>query len=113
MRWKKLWILPFLLVICGTCPIFAESAESYKVYRSLWSLHEKGMTRESMLVSKELTLDEKRWEPGDRIHFCVHWLNMAIQLDNKEERDKAEKYRVYLINSSEDAFWEFRSYYDC
>lgn len=102
----------------STNSLFAINHQTYsekgnKFYKALYSLHEQGGTRIVMGIAKDLAHDECNFNDADRVHFMVLWMNMAIHLDIKEERNQADNDLKELVNSSEDAFWEFRSYYDC
>jgi len=104
------------LPIC-TNSVYAVNHETYsdvgnRTYKALYSIHEQGNTLFAMKQAKTCAHADI-FNDSDHVHFLVLWMNLASLLELKEERNQADKELKELINSSEDAFWEFRSYYDC
>jgi len=111
------------IIFCTTflgafsAPLLAVNHQTYteagkRFYDSLYSIHQQGMSEVAMEYAKTFAHFEC-FNDADKVHFLVLWMNIAIKIDNQEERNQADKELKILIQSSEDAFWEFRSYYDC
>ena len=117
MRWRNLWILSFCWALLTATSVFGINHQTYteegnRTYNALYAIHEEGNTLFAMRKARACAHIDA-FNDADHVHFLVLWMNLASLLELDEERIKADNELKELINSSEDAFWEFRSYYDC